>query len=229
MASSFNKPSSQQDSVTSPTETKTAEPAETVEIENIADGTYDNPVKPPLPAANESEKRRKAREMVAHDLELWQNKFAAAADQGAADMEERVSEIAQQKSTGQVQTTGRSLATELETAIQTQVSGLKGRISEIVANEEITSWDAEEEVTLAVRAAGVAIKDKAQKLRAWRETFDKDLQNTVIQAADVHFQILDETRGLALQEIGMRWAWTDGVTYKDWAKYHELKATLNNW
>lgn len=27
----------------------------------------------------------------------------------------------------------------------------------------------------------------------------------------------------------MRWAWTDGVTYKDWQKYHKLKSTLTEW
>lgn len=229
VASSFNKPSSQQLSQTTSTGTRESEPAETVQAADIVEDAYENPVQPPPPAENETEKRRKAREMVAHDLELWQNKYAAAADQGAADMEERVNEIAQQKIAQDVEITGRALAKELTGAVDTQSSILKTRISEIVASEELTGSAADEEVTLAVRSAGVAIKDKAQALRAWRETFDKNLQNTVIRAADVHFQILDETRGLALQEIGMRWAWTDGVTYKDWAKYHELKATLNTW
>lgn len=232
IVSSFNKPSSQSESQASSQETKTtesSEPAETVEIQSFDEEIYDNPVKAPPPAANESEKRRKAREMVAHDLALWQNKYAAAADQGAADMEERVSEISQEKISIDVQGTGQSLATALTTTVQEQISILKEKISAIVSNAELAGSDAEEEVTVAVRAAGVAIKDKAQKLRAWRENFDKDLQDTVIQAADVHFRILDETRSLALQEIGMRWAWTEGVTYKDWAKYHELKATLNNW
>lgn len=27
----------------------------------------------------------------------------------------------------------------------------------------------------------------------------------------------------------MRWAWTDGVTYKDWQNYHKLKSTLTEW
>jgi hypothetical protein len=75
----------------------------------------------------------------------------------------------------------------------------------------------------------MAIKQKAQAIRQWRQSYDKELQETVVTVADVHFQVLDETRNLALQQIGMRWAWTDAITYKDWAKYHELKATLNEW
>ena len=36
-------------------------------------------------------------------------------------------------------------------------------------------------------------------------------------------EVLDGIRDLGLQEIGMRWAWMEGVTYKHWAKYHDLK------
>ena len=35
--------------------------------------------------------------------------------------------------------------------------------------------------------------------------------------------------GLGLQEVGMRWAWMDGVTYQDWQKYHKLRNTLSEW
>lgn len=229
ITSAFSKSSTQEATTANSVEPEKTRSVEAAVSDDASTDTYENPVQPPPPAENETEKRKKAREMVAHDLELWQNKYAAAADEGAADMEERVSEIAQHKVVEDVETNGRSLAKALTDEVQTQVAVLKHKIRDIVASETLHGADAEEEVTLAVRAAGVAIKDKAQALRAWRETFDRDLQETVIRAADVHFQILDDTRGLALQEIGMRWAWTDGVTYKDWAKYHELKKTLSVW
>ncbi|KAH8176672.1 transcription factor hoxa13 [Sarocladium implicatum] len=229
ITSVFSKQSTHESSTVNSAEPEKTETAEAIASKDASAETYENPVQAPPPAENETEKRKKAREMVAHDLELWQNRYAAAADEGAADMEERVSEIAQRKIADDVETNGRSLAKGLTSEVQTQVAILKQKIRDIVANEQADGSAAEEEVTLAVRAAGVAIKDKAQALRAWRETFDKELQETVLRAADVHFQILDDTRGLALQEIGMRWAWTDGVTYKDWAKYHDLKKTLSVW
>lgn len=229
ITSVFSKQPTYESSTANSVEPEKTETAEAIASDDASAETYENPVQAPPPAENETEKRKKAREMVAHDLELWQNKYAAAADEGAADMEERVSEIAQRKIAEDVETNGRSLAKGLTSEVQTQIAILKQKIRDIVASDQADGSAAEEEVTLAVRAAGVAIKDKAQALRAWRETFDKDLQETVLRAADVHFQILDDTRGLALQEIGMRWAWTDGVTYKDWAKYHDLKKTLSVW
>lgn len=189
-------------------------------------GDYWDPVVAPPAADNESDKRKTARQMVADDLETWQNKFAAQADEGAAAMEDRVDEIARAMMTGKAQMTGRGLVRQLEATISSELEQLRTKISSIVAEGDPK---AEDQVVAAIRTAGVAIKKKAQVIRGWRQDYDAELQETVVEAADVHFQILDETRGLALQQIGMRWAWTDGVTYKDWQKYHELKNTLNHW
>jgi hypothetical protein len=122
--------------------------------------------------------------------------------------------------------TGKGLLRELEDTIASQVASAKQKISKAI---ESGSGDVQHQAISAIRSAGVAIKKQAQLIRGWREDYDAELEETVLNAADVHFQILDETRGLALQNIGMKWAWTDGVTYKDWQKYHELKSALNNW
>lgn len=189
-----------------------------------------NPVQAPTPGENESDERQKAREMVTQDLEMWQNKFAQQADDGATDMEERVDDIAKKMIRRNANTTGRTMFHDLEKIIESELQGLKAKISSLVESAgDRNSDDVEEEVVAAVRSSGKAIKKKAQAIRAWRENYDKELQETVLSIADVHFQILDETRNLALQQIGMRWAWTDGVTYKDWAKYHQLKSTLTEW
>ena len=36
-------------------------------------------------------------------------------------------------------------------------------------------------------------------------------------------------RDLALQKIGMKWAWMDGVTYRDWQDFHDLRSRLTEW
>lgn len=167
--------------------------------------------------------------MVSSDLELWQTKFAARADEGARDMEDRIDEIAKDMIVSKARTTGQPLVDKLEMLVKTQLEQLKEQILAAVAKAGESTEEAEEEATQAVRSAGVAIKEEAQAVRKWHQAYDQELQMTVIKAADVHFQILDETRNLALQQIGMKWAWTDGVTYKDWAKYHELKKTLQEW
>ncbi|KAK7427147.1 hypothetical protein QQZ08_006260 [Neonectria magnoliae] len=205
-----------------------SEPSSELESEGAAN-QYLNPVQAPEADEKETERRRKAREMVAQDLETWQNKFAAQADDGATDMEERVDEIAKRMIEQNANTTGRQLFDELESTIDLELGELRSKITSLVEVAEERPDSVQGQVVAAVRSAGVAIKKKAQAIRQWRASYDKELQNTVIAVADIHFQILDETRNLALQHIGMRWAWTDGVTYKDWAKYHELKATLNEW
>uniref|UniRef100_A0A8H7N0Z1 Uncharacterized protein n=1 Tax=Bionectria ochroleuca TaxID=29856 RepID=A0A8H7N0Z1_BIOOC len=167
--------------------------------------------------------------MVAQDLEQWQNRFATLADEGANDMEERVDEIAKQMIEAEIKKTGTSLMEGLEATVESEVQTLKKKISALVEQSTTGLKDPEEEAVKAVRTAGVAIKQKAQAIREWRKKYDTDLQNTVVNAADAHFKLLDETRGLALQQIGMKWAWTDGVTYKDWQKYHELKTTFSAW
>ncbi|KAM0482481.1 hypothetical protein ACHAPX_002999 [Trichoderma viride] len=200
------------------------------EQQQSTDSNYWMPVQPPPPGENESETRRKAREMVTEDLELWQNKFATQADEGAVDMEDRIDELANRMITEVIPSTGKPLVEQLQTTVDSETDGLKAKISSVVAESAGGSLeDAEERVISAIRSAGIAIKQDAQEIRTWREEYDVDLQARVLRAADVHFQILDETRNLALQQLGMKWAWTDGVSYKDWAKYHELKQVLADW
>ncbi|KAJ4329466.1 hypothetical protein N0V84_000101 [Fusarium piperis] len=227
--SSFQRPSPQS---TTSVETSSEVPVATESPEPVTESAsqeYINPVQAPPPTANESEKRRKAREMVAHDLETWQTKFASQADEGANDLEERVDEIAKRMIEENVQTTGRQLFDDLESTIASELEALRIKISALAGSVDENTDNVDEQIVAAVRSAGMAIKKKAQAIRQWREGYENELQETVITVADVHFQLLDETRNLALQQIGMRWAWADGVTYKDWAKYHELKSTLNEW
>ncbi|TQV92504.1 hypothetical protein V2A60_007187 [Cordyceps javanica] len=189
-----------------------------------------HPVEAPEPEENESDRQRKVREMVAQDLESWQEKFAAQAEQGAAEIEDSVDEIARRMIDQEAHVVGVSLIQQLRDTITTEITNLKEKMNAIVSQHlQGAEIDSHAETVQAVRAAGVAIKSKAQNIRSWREQYDEDLQSTVLSTSDVHFAILDETRSLALQQIGMKWAWTDGVTYKDWAKYHDLKSTFNDW
>ncbi|KAL6804957.1 hypothetical protein GGI42DRAFT_323253 [Trichoderma sp. SZMC 28013] len=229
--SSFSKPAPQgtQSPSTTASESVAPPPSSSVEEQPVTE-SYWNPVQAPPAAENETEKRRIAREMVAQDLEMWQNKFAAQAEEGAADMEDRIDEIANRMVVDEIVSKGKPLVKKLEALVESETDGLKAKISSIVAENAANPLDdAQEQIVAAVRAAGIAIKMAAQGIRSWREEYDDNLQYLVLKAADVHFQILDETTNLALQQLGMKWAWTDGVTYRDWAKYHELKQTLGDW
>lgn len=187
---------------------------------------------PEEPEAGESDIRKTARETVAEDLKAWQEKYAKAADEGAAEIESRVEEIAKRVVRRQARTTGKSLLEDLQQSMVTELAALRQDIQTIVAesqSEDASTQAAEDKVLAAVRRAGKEVKERAQAVRTWREKYDAELQASVTKAAETHFKILDSIKDLALQKIGMKWAWMDGITYKDWAKYHQLKDRFDEW
>ncbi|ROV99114.1 hypothetical protein VMCG_06629 [Cytospora schulzeri] len=188
----------------------------------------------PAPEASpdESEDRRAVRETVAEDLKAWQAKYTKAADEGAAEIADRIHEISKRMIEHQANTTGTSLVKQLEDTIETELTTLKDDIKDIISLVKVdseTPETAQEKITAAVRKAGLQIKTKSQNVRSWREEYENEMQATVTEVAENHFKILDSIRDLALQKIGMKWAWMDGVTYKDWAQYHLLKERFDEW
>lgn len=177
---------------------------------------------------NEEEIRQKAQEVVAKDLKTWQEKFSKAADEGSDELEQRVTEITDRLIQNQAQKVGRALNIQLKETVKSSLSSLKSNVISIVRSS--TDKEAKEEaLSTAVRKAGIAIKEKAQAVRTWRQGYDREANSLVSKAAEDTFEIIDHIRDLGLQEIGMRWAWTDGITHKDWTKYHKLKGKFDEW
>ncbi|KAI1653429.1 hypothetical protein F4813DRAFT_374815 [Daldinia decipiens] len=175
------------------------------------------------------ETRELAAKIAAEDLELWEGKFTTAAQEGAAEIEERVDEISARMIERHANGMGRSLVKQLEETASTELQNLKKSIVSILEKHGNENEKRDEALAAAVRAAGLEIKNKAQDIRAWRQTYDQETEIAVTKAAQEHYSILQKTRDLALQKIGMKWAWMDGITYKDWRKYHELKARFDEW
>lgn len=165
---------------------------------------------------------------MANDLKTWQEKFAKAADEGSDELEVRINEITDKAIQSQAQGVGRALIIELEETAYSNFKNLKSKIRSIVKNAK-EGDDSEEAINLAVRKAGASIKEKAQAVRTWRKNYDNEINSLISKAAEDTFDIIDHIRDLGLQEIGMRWAWTDGITHKDWAKYHQLKNKFDEW
>lgn len=117
----------------------------------------------------------------------------------------------------------------MEETIKSSLEALKKDIISIVKDSSLDREASEDALNTAVRKAGVAIKEKAQGVRTWRQSYDRETNSLVEQTAETTFQILDHISDLGMQEIGMRWAWTDGITHKDWKKYHLLKKKFDDW
>jgi hypothetical protein len=182
-------------------------------------------IKTPL---SEQEVRDNARKIVATDLKTLQEKFAKAADEGSDELDERITEITYRFVQNQAQSVGEAYLIQMEETIKSELKSLKISIISIIKKSSDTEAS-EKDLTAAVRKAGSAIKDKAQAIRAWRKNYDAETNALVSQAATDTFEIIDHIRDLGLQEIGMRWAWTEGITHKDWSKYHAMKTKFDEW
>jgi hypothetical protein len=185
------------------------------------------PPERPKPEQADSEK-------MAEELRTWQTKFAMAADKGTDDLRERAGELAADIAKTDIEGLGRGLETALQKTIENELDTVRSKIIAAVSTlPDQESSEAEkaaaEDVVKTIRASGLEIKTRAQKVRSWAEKFENDINLRIHKAAITTLEVLDDIRDLGLQEIGMRWAWMDGVTYKHWAKFHELKKQLNEW
>ncbi|GKT52800.1 transcription factor [Colletotrichum tofieldiae] len=239
-ASSFTKPaastaSTAASSVSSAVSSATEKASTAIQSAHIPDASEvaqhdkSEQVHPPPAGENESDVRKTARDIVAEDLSSWQSKFAKAADEGASEIEDRVEEISQRVIKEKAHGQGRALVAELQNAAIAEVEALQKQIIKLVQKSADAPEGVQDELFASVRKSGLNVKEKAQKIRAWKEEYEAEIESAVTAAADTHFKILESIRDLALQKIGMKWAWTDGITYKDWAKYHELRDRFDEW
>ncbi|CAI7591438.1 unnamed protein product [Penicillium crustosum] len=186
------------------------------------------------PTLTPTEQAQQVREKIDSDLERWQGKFALAADKGIEDLEERIGEIVSALVTSSANSHGQSLSTALQLVSAEQLSSIKQRINELADSMPEEDAPEIEESTKDllirdIRTSAISVRDRAHALREWSISFEDELVRRVTAAVNSTLDVLDSIRDLGLQEIGMRWAWMDGVTYKDWAKYHALKAQLEEW
>jgi hypothetical protein len=234
--SSFTKPAASVTATSTATPSATAaRPAKDKPAADSRTRASMEPIPPPEideKLEKEDPVRRSTREIVAADLKDWQERYAKAADEGAAEIDERVQEIAKKMIRRNARITGKSLLEQLQTTAVSELVSLRRAILDVIRSvnqDGVTPEDAQAQIIQAVRQAGMTVKEKAQALRTWREQYDTEMQASVTKAAETHFTILENIRDLALQKIGMKWAWMDGVTYKDWAKYHLLKSRFDEW
>ncbi|KAH6693437.1 hypothetical protein F5X68DRAFT_45087 [Plectosphaerella plurivora] len=225
--SSFSKPTSSVSSAPASTASQVIEDLPIPDPAEIAKHDASEQVIPPVTAETPVDDSDKTpQEIVMEDLEQWQTKFAKAADEGAAEIEERIDEISKEMIKNDVNKKGKSLVSKLQDTASAQISALQTSIIDIVSRN---GPDAGDEIIAAVRKSGLAVKENAQAVRDWKNTFEGNMEIAITKAAENHFKILDSIRDLALQRIGMKWAWMDGITYKDWAKFHELKDKFDEW
>lgn len=191
-------------------------------------------MRPAQPTLSAEEQAKQSRERIDSDLQRWQDKFAVAADKGIEDLEERIEAIVSALVASSAKGHGQSLSAALQTVAAEQISVVKERINDLAQSlpeEESLEEEqsARDQLVNDIRSSALSVRERAHALREWSLSFDAELVRRVTAAVNSTLDVLDNVRDLGLQEIGMRWAWMDGVTYKDWARYHALKAQLEDW
>jgi hypothetical protein len=187
---------------------------------------------PPKPKKRKREQLN--HELCAADLREWQEKFANAADRGSDDLREQVEDISKNLIETEIRGVGESLLVQLEARVKSGIEILQDDIKSAVVPlpEDLTEesvQNAYEKVNQAVQAAGTRIREKALEVRNWRTEYDQKAIDLVKSASTSTLNVLDDIYGLGLSQIGMKWAWADGVTYKDWEKYNEMKTVMMDW
>ena len=225
---SLSQPSSASSSISSVVASLSSEQT------SSSDLTTESSAASAFPSVTPEEEARQTREKIESDLKNWQEKFAKAADKGTEDLEERVKDITERQIKSQVHGVGEALFVQLEETSRSELAKLKEEIKVLVKKlpgeyDDTDVGRASLSLSSSTRHAGVTVKDKAQSLRTWKEKFDKETQSLVSAASDSTLDVIDNIRDLGLQEIGLRWAQMEGVTYKDWSKYHEVKKTFDEW
>ena len=174
-----------------------------------------------------------APENILDDLEIWKAKFTKAAEEGAEGLRERVADISSKQIQDQARGTGEALVTSLEETAKSVIAELQGEVTEIVSSmpedEERALEVAKERSATAIRSAGKKIRDAAQNLRSWRQSFHEETRQLVTSAGESTLDVVDSIREAGLHEIGMRWASMEGVTYKHWSEYHALRKSFDEW
>ncbi|KAF8534946.1 hypothetical protein BDD12DRAFT_894658 [Trichophaea hybrida] len=186
-------------------------------------------------AAGSSEQAKKLtkeeeREMIEQDLITWTAKFRASSDKTLADLKTQIDTVAE-KAYNRKRKTVETDLTSLQRLVDDGFTNLKAEI--VSLTKQLTpesSSDAknaaEEKLFTAARHLGTEIRDKAQYIRKDAEMCLAKVYDDVSEAADQHLVVLDGINDMGIQELGMKWAWMDYVTYKDWAKYHDLKKQI---
>lgn len=178
--------------------------------------------------------RAEVEKKIKEDVRTWQTKFATGADKGAEELDERVNDITKRQIEAQVDGVGKSYLTQLEESAKSNLGSVKLSIIEIVQSTSADSTEEEleeayEQAIGKVRAAGLTVREKAIRVRDWKRQYDIDTFRLVKAASDSTLRVLDSISDLGLQELGMKWAWTNGVTYQDWKLYHKLRTTFGEW
>ncbi|KAH8153162.1 uncharacterized protein LAJ45_02749 [Morchella importuna] len=165
--------------------------------------------------------------LVEEDLARYTQKFKDSAAKASNDLNTQIDEIST-KGKGKKASYAEKEIDALQKLVEKEFNKIKKVTLKLVSRLNPGS-DAEEKqaaldsLLTTTKEAGLKIRDKAQEQRLESQKYLASIYDDVAAAADNHLEAFDSVRDLSMQELGMKWAWMDHVSYKDWRRYHALK------
>ncbi|KAF3896764.1 hypothetical protein GTR04_0515 [Trichophyton interdigitale] len=174
-----------------------------------------------------------AREKISTDLKAWKERTTSLASKGLEHVQTQVRQVVEDVARRE-RPSGEDMLARLESVADEQLYTLTQDLYSIIQAipVEYTQEDeekAQDAFLQRLRESSHSIRGMAHSLRLWYNKYQETLTDAVTKTINITLEVLENARELGLQEIGMRWTAIDGVTYKDWANYHELKSDLGEW
>ncbi|KAF3166625.1 hypothetical protein TWF788_011585 [Orbilia oligospora] len=210
--------------------------------ENILEESYEDIDAKETPQANsqeatgegeEKEKKKSsaeqieaARPRVEADLESWGAKFEEAGVKASADVVSQLDELCGKvmKEHGTLST---EILTDLEARIEKEYRDFEQGLGTLLDSPAETKY-------VMVGYDGLVgrtmqnLKEKQTQIKGRTQELLMDTYQTTAKIVDAALAEMDSAHDIGMQELGMKWAWMEGVTYKDWAKYHDLKKAFGS-
>ncbi|KAK6517808.1 hypothetical protein TWF506_004986 [Arthrobotrys conoides] len=208
--------------------------------ENVLEESYEDIDAKETPEANtkgaageEKEKKKStaeqieaARPLVVADLESWGTKFEEAGVKASADVVSKLDELCGKvmKEHGTLST---EILTDLEARIEKEYRDFEQGLGTLLDSPAETKY-------VMVGYDGLVgrtmqnLKEKQIQIKGSTQELLMDTYQTTAKIVDAALAEMDSAHDTGMQELGMKWAWMDGVTYKDWAKYHDLKKAFGS-
>lgn len=188
------------------------------------------------PAQEESPERKAAREaarkQIEQDLALYTSRFEKHANE-VIDSLNAVADGIVTSAMNKQKPIVQEQMRKLDETIYNEMRGLKATIMGLAEHYKPGSspeeskknkLEAFDKLFEATSTVGKLIKETAQDIRWESQKFLANVFDEVAAEADTHVEKFDSLIDNGIQELGMKWAWqVEGVTYKDWDRYQDLK------
>ncbi|KAK6348423.1 hypothetical protein TWF718_006218 [Orbilia javanica] len=173
-----------------------------------------------------TEQIESARPLVEADLESWGSKFEEAGTKASADVVSQLDELCGKvmKEHGTLST---EIMTDLEARIEKEYRDFEQGLGTLLDSPAETKYVMIGYDGLVGRTVQ-NLKEKQAQIKGRTQELLMDTYQTTAKIVDAALAEMDSAHDIGMQELGMKWAWMDGVTYKDWAKYHDLKKAFGS-